>query len=190
MDNELCHYGILGMRWGVRRYQSYDEAPTKSGKRGKEIGDARDSGSNDRRSYASNSASSKKRNRNSKWNGSRKSFKKRINKTVLHANIRDCRKSNTVSRGREISDIALSDAGSFVIKLSALVAAGIIISKTPLGQELTGAAGETVKLATNLAKTANRGLEGINTGATKIASKMHHSDSFEDGLYAYLGMED
>lgn len=29
--NELYHYGILGMKWGVRRYQNYDGSYTKKG---------------------------------------------------------------------------------------------------------------------------------------------------------------
>lgn len=46
MDNsfssELFHYGILGQRWGIRRYQSYaTTGPRKGGKTGREIGEAR-----------------------------------------------------------------------------------------------------------------------------------------------------
>ena len=33
MDNELYHYGVLGMRWGVRRYQKRDGTLTNSGKK-------------------------------------------------------------------------------------------------------------------------------------------------------------
>lgn len=35
-NNELYHHGVLGMRWGIRRYQPY----AKGSKGGKEIGEA------------------------------------------------------------------------------------------------------------------------------------------------------
>ena len=32
MNNELQHHGILGMKWGIRRYQNKDGSLTKEGK--------------------------------------------------------------------------------------------------------------------------------------------------------------
>lgn len=36
----LQHYGVIGMHWGVRRYQPYETVPRVSGEGGKEIGQA------------------------------------------------------------------------------------------------------------------------------------------------------
>ena len=32
-SDELCHHGILGMKWGIRRYQNKDGTLTSAGKR-------------------------------------------------------------------------------------------------------------------------------------------------------------
>ena len=37
----LAHHGVVGMHWGIRRYQPYSVRPRGSGKGGKEIGEAK-----------------------------------------------------------------------------------------------------------------------------------------------------
>ena len=41
-NNELTHWGIRGMRWGIRRYQNKDGSLTAAGKKRRGIDDSDD----------------------------------------------------------------------------------------------------------------------------------------------------
>ena len=54
MEHELYHYGILGMKWGIRRYQNKDGSLTEAGK--KHYGVGTDIGSRGRKKRAKDAA--------------------------------------------------------------------------------------------------------------------------------------
>lgn len=62
-DDYLAHYGVVGMHWGIRRFQPYSLIPRKSGKGGKETGAAKKASKSS--STTPSSAPSKSRNQKS-----------------------------------------------------------------------------------------------------------------------------
>lgn len=60
MDNTLIHYGVRGMKWGVRRYQNKDGSLTPAGRK-RYAGDGGTSGTAKPKSTATSSSSGRKK---------------------------------------------------------------------------------------------------------------------------------
>lgn len=123
-NNELMHHGILGMKWGVRRYQNKDGSLTSAGKRRVqtgEIGKTSDS--------AVSSASSHKR---SVKEMSDSELRDKISRLELEKRYKDLSKSSEqakTSKGRAFVMDVLEKSGKNIATQAVTYAMGSIVNK-------------------------------------------------------------
>lgn len=95
MDNELTHYGILGMKWGIRRFQNKDGSLTPRGKSRKK------SGGN---SAPEHEDYTKAHSKKSVKSMSDAELRARLNRLQMEKNYQSLAGDGNVSKGKSVVD--------------------------------------------------------------------------------------
>ena len=122
-NNELMHHGILGMKWGVRRYQNKDGSLTPAGKRRIKSGDAVES-SNKTKSSSGASKNVKEM--------SDSELREKISRLELEKRYKELSKSSEkqkTSKGKAFVMDVLERSGKNIATQAATYAMGSLINK-------------------------------------------------------------
>lgn len=123
-NNELMHHGILGMKWGVRRYRNKDGSLTPAGKRRVQTGEIGKSSDS-----AVSSASSHKR---SVKEMSDSELRDKISRLELEKRYKDLSKSSEqakTSKGRAFVMDVLEKSGKNIATQAVTYAMGSMVNK-------------------------------------------------------------
>lgn len=120
MDNELYHHGVIGMKWGVRRYQNKDGTLTAAGKKQKK----KTLSANDKERARRKTDLKKRRTM------SDADLKKRIERLKMEKQFKDLTEED-ISPGKRAAKSILSSAGTKVLS-AAVAGAGAYAIKTAL----------------------------------------------------------
>ena len=103
MENELYHFGIKGMRWGVRRYQNPDGSLTNAGKKRLKKGQT-----SNEETDSSNKPSTKSSSTKTVKDMSDDELRQAINRLQLEQQYKNLSPKN-VSKGKKFVDIVIND---------------------------------------------------------------------------------
>lgn len=101
MNNELYHYGILGMKWGVRRFQNKDGSLTPRGKSRKKSKES---------DIPAHEDYSKAHNKKSVKSMSDAELRARLNRLQMEKNYQTLMGDENVSKGKKIANGLLKTA--------------------------------------------------------------------------------
>lgn len=123
--NELNHYGVLGMKWGVRRYQNKDGTLTNVGKKRTKHNDEND----DTTKTASKSSSSSSNKKNIK-ELSDTELREKINRLQLEKQYKDLAKSEEqISKGKAFVVDVLEKSGKNIATQLTTYVMGTAVNK-------------------------------------------------------------
>ena len=103
MENELYHFGIKGMRWGVRRYQNQDGSLTNAGKKRLKKGHA-----SNEENDSSNKSSTKSSSTKTVKDMSDDELSQAITRIQLEEKYKSLSPKN-VSKGKKFVDTVVND---------------------------------------------------------------------------------
>lgn len=103
MENELYHFGIKGMRWGVRRYQNPDGSLTNAGRKRLKKGQT-----SNKKTDSSNKSSTKSSSTKTVKDMSDDELRQAINRLQLEQQYKNLSPKN-VSKGKKFVDTVTND---------------------------------------------------------------------------------
>ena len=109
-DDYLAHYGVVGMHWGIRRFQPYSLIPRKSGKGGKETGAAKKSSKSSSNTTTSSGKSRNQKSADAAKNREQEAKTARERKEKIEKIVRSGDINQIYEHRKELSDKQLKEA--------------------------------------------------------------------------------